>query len=184
MHRHHEEGPRLITVRQVDYDNPYEVGALVELLDGYAQDPAGGGEALRPAVKQGLAEALRVRPQAFSVMAWAREGGGSAPGALADAAPVPVGLINCFEGFSTFACQPLVNVHDVVVVPAWRGHRVAQQMLRAVEAIARQRGACKLTMEVLSGNHSALRAYAREGFAPYTLDPEMGQAQFLQKLLS
>ncbi|MNW03855.1 hypothetical protein D3C71_1998490 [compost metagenome] len=56
-------------------------------------------------------------------------------------------------------------------------------MLQVVEGIARERGACKLTMEVLSGNHSALRAYAREGFAAYALDPQMGQAQFLQKLL-
>ena len=94
-----------------------------------------------------------------------------------------MGLVNCFEGFSTFACKPLVNVHDVVVVPAWRGHRIAQRMLQVVEGIARDRGACKLTMEVLSGNHSALRAYAREGFAAYALDPQMGQAQFLQKKL-
>lgn len=95
----------------------------------------------------------------------------------------PVGLVNCFEGFSTFACKPLVNVHDVVVVPAWRGHRIARRMLQVVEALARERGACKLTLEVLSGNHSALRANQREGFAAYTLDPQMGQAQFLQKLL-
>ncbi len=96
---------------------------------------------------------------------------------------VAVGLVNCFEGFSTFACKPLVIVHDVVVVPAWRGHRIAQRMLHVVEAMARERGACKLTLEVLSGNHSALRAYEREGFAAYTLDPKMGHAQFLQKLL-
>ena len=63
------------------------------------------------------------------------------------------------------------------------GQRIAQRMLNLVETIARERGACKLTMEVLSGNESALRAYAREGFAAYTLDPGMGQAQFLQKIL-
>ena len=165
-----------ITIRSVDYADAHDAAALVELLDGYARDVAGGGEPLSAAVKQGLAEALRLRPQAFSVLAWAED-------AQVLGRRVPVGLINCFEGFSTFACRPLVNVHDVVVVPAWRGHRVAQRMLQVVEAIARERGACKLTMEVLSGNHSALRAYAREGFAAYTLDPQMGQAQFLQKIL-
>jgi ribosomal protein S18 acetylase RimI-like enzyme len=160
----------------VDYGNIQDAAALVALLDGYARDPAGGGEPLGAQVKQGLADALRQRPQAFSVLAWAGD-------ALAPGGRLPVGLINCFEGFSTFAGKPLVNVHDVVVDPAWRGQRIAQRMLQMVEALARERGACKLTMEVLSGNKSAMRAYAREGFGAYVLDPQMGQAQFLQKTL-
>ncbi len=56
-------------------------------------------------------------------------------------------------------------------------------MLVLVEQIARVRGACKITLEVLSGNHSANRLYARVGFECYQLDPAMGQAQFLQKWL-
>lgn len=168
--------PPTITVRRVDYGNAREAQALVDLLDGYARDVAGGGAPLSAEVKQGLPHALSQRPQAFSVIAWAHDP--SAP-----QGEVPVGLINCLEGFSTFACKPLVNVHDVAVAPGWRGHRIAQRMLQAVEAMARERGACKLTLEVLSGNHSALRAYEREGFAAYTLDPSMGQAQFLQKML-
>ena len=96
----------------------------------------------------------------------------------------PLGLVNCIEGFSTFACRPLVNVHDVVVIPAWRGQRVAQQMLSLVEALAVERGACKLTLEVLSGNAGAIRLYERVGFANYQLDPAMGQAQFLQKWIT
>ncbi|RKR25565.1 acetyltransferase (GNAT) family protein [Acidovorax sp. 93] len=168
--------PSTITVRSVDYGNAREARALVELLDGYARDVAGGGVPLSAEVQRGLPEALRQRPQAFSVMAWAAD-------ASAPHGEVPVGLINCLEGFSTFACRPLVNVHDVVVAPGWRGHRIAQRMLHRVEALARERGACKLTLEVLSGNHSAMRAYEREGFAAYTLDPSMGQAQFLQKML-
>lgn len=166
-----------ITVRPVDYGNAREAQALVELLDGYARDVAGGGTPLSAEVKRDLPEAmLRRRPQAFSVIAWAAD-------ASAPHGELPVGLINCLEGFSTFACRPLVNVHDVVVAPGWRGHRIAQRMLHKVEALAVERGACTLTLEVLSGNHNALRAYEREGFAAYTLDPSMGQAQFLQKML-
>ncbi|PJI98080.1 acetyltransferase (GNAT) family protein [Acidovorax sp. 69] len=166
-----------ILVRPVDYGDPSDAAALVELLDGYAQDMAGGGEPLAVGVKQGLAQALHQRPQAFSVMAWAQD----QPSARG--AEIPVGLINCFEGFSTFACKPLVNVHDVVVVPAWRGQRIAQRMLQEVAVMARSRGACKLTLEVLSGNLSAIRSYEREGFAAYMLDPQMGSAQFFQKYL-
>jgi len=57
-------------------------------------------------------------------------------------------------------------------------------MFAEVEAIARERGACKLTLEVLDGNASARAAYRRLGFAAYQLDPTMGHAQFLQKWLT
>ena len=152
-----------------DYRDASQAAALVDLLDAYARDPAGGGTPLDAAVREGLPAALAARPQAFSVLAFDGD--------------KPVGLINCIEGFSTFACKPLVNVHDVVVLPSHRGQRVAQQMFARVEEEARKRGACKLTLEVLSGNAPALRSYEREGFIGYQLDPAFGQAIFLQKKL-
>lgn len=158
-----------IDVRLVDYRDAEQAAALVGLLDAYASDPAGGGTPLHAAVRQGLPAALAARPQAFSVLAYDGEHA--------------VGLVNCIEGFSTFACKPLVNVHDVVVLASHRGQRVAQQMFALVEQEARRRGACKLTLEVLSGNAPALRAYEREGFAGYQLDPAFGHAVFLQKKL-
>jgi GNAT superfamily N-acetyltransferase len=159
----------MVDVVMADYRNPAHARALVDLLDAYARDPAGGGEPLSADALSNLPEALAARPQAFSVLAYDGER--------------PVGLINCIEGFSTFACQPLVNVHDVVVLASHRGQRVTQRMLARVEEEARGRGACKLTLEVLSGNRSALRAYEREGFANFQLDPAFGSAVFLQKKL-
>ena len=158
-----------------DYANPLQAQELVTLLDAYARDPAGGGEPLSEFAKTNLRRELIRRPQAFSVLAFA--------GVDVENA-VPVGLVNCIEGFSTFACRPLVNVHDVVVTVSHRGRGVAALMLAEVERIARERGACKLTLEVLSGNASATRLYERVGFAAYQLDPAMGQAQFLQKWLA
>ena len=158
----------------VDYANPEHARSLVMLLDAYASDPAGGGEPLSDFAKTHLVRELAARPQAFSVLALEGDDLGSA---------VPVGLINCIEGFSTFACRPLVNVHDVVVLESHRGRRVGEQMLAVVEQIARARGACKLTLEVLEGNQPAMRLYQRIGFAGYELDPAMGQARFMQKWL-
>ncbi len=158
-----------IEVFLADYRDAAQAAAVVDLLDAYASEPAGGGVPLDPAVRQDLPAALAARPQAFSVLAF--EGG------------QPVGLVNCLEGFSTFACKPLVNVHDVVVLPSHRGQGVAQKMFARVEQEARRRGACKLTLEVLSNNKPALRTYEREGFASYQLDPEFGHAVFLQKKL-
>lgn len=163
------DGSRAVRITLADYRNASHARALVELLDAYARDPAGGGAGLAAEVLAGLPEALAARPQAFSILAFDGE--------------QPVGLVNCIEGFSTFACRPLVNVHDVVVLANHRGRRITQQMLACVEAEAHRRGACKLTLEVLQGNQSALRAYVREGFASYQLDPAYGSAIFLQKKL-
>ena len=154
---------------RADYANPVHARAVVLLLDAYARDPAGGGEALSDFAKNNLVRELAARPQAFSVLAFAGD--------------QAVGLINCIEGFSTFACRPLVNIHDVAVLPGHRGQRVGEQMLALVDDISRERGACKLTLEVLQGNRSAIRLYERVGFAGYQLDPAMGQAQFFQKWL-
>ena len=161
-----------VHICRADYANPHHAKVLVELLDAYSRDPMGGGEPLSDFAKHNLVVCLAARPQAFSVLAFE----------AADE-KVPMGLVNCIEGFSTFACKPLVNVHDVVVLPAYRGQRVAERMLGLVQAIAQERGACKLTLEVLSGNLGALRLYTRLGFAQYQFDPAAGSAQFLQKWL-
>lgn len=160
---------RAIEICRVDYANPAHAHALVFLLDDYARDPMGGAEGLSAFAKAHVVQGLASRPQAYSVLAFAGD--------------EPVGLVNCIEGFSTFTAKPLVNVHDVAVVAAYRGRGVAQKMLALSEAIARQRGACKMTMEVLSGNAGAVRLYEYLGFFAYQLDPAMGQAQFYQKWL-
>jgi len=158
-----------LRVVPADYTNPVHGAALVELLDAYARDPMGGAHPLSDFARANLVASLAARPQAYSVLAFAGD--------------VPVGLVNCLEGFSTFACEPLVNVHDVAVLASHRGQGVAEKMLALAEEIARERGACKLTLEVLQGNRSADRLYRRLGFANYELDPAMGQAQFMQKWL-
>lgn len=159
----------MIEVVRVRYDDPAHAAALLDLLDAYARDPAGGGEPLGDFARDNLIAELAARPFVFSVLAFDND--------------TPVGLVNAIEGFSTFACRPLVNVHDVVVIDSHRGQGIAARMFAEVEAIARERGACKLTLEVLHGNAPARALYRRLGFAAYQLDPAMGHAQFLQKWL-
>jgi ribosomal protein S18 acetylase RimI-like enzyme len=160
----------VVEVVRADYANPVHAAALVGLLDAYACDPAGGGEGLSDFAKDNVVLELAARPQAYSVLAFH----GAQPG----------GLVNCIEGFSTFACKPLVNVHDVTVLASHRGQGIAEQMLALAESLAKERGAVKMTLEVLSGNHGAVRLYERIGYAGYQLDPAMGTARFFQKWLS
>ena len=166
---HHEVIETTETVI-VDYLNPLHAQHLIELLDHYARDPMGGGQPLPDLTKDTLVAELAKRSFAFSLLCYV-DG-------------VPAALTNCFEGFSTFAAKPLINVHDIVVHRQYRGKGLSQAMLAKVEQIARNRGCCKITLEVLSGNEIAQGAYQKFGFALYQLDPAAGQAQFWQKFLT
>lgn len=152
-----------------DYYNPQHARDIVFLLDHYARDPMGGGESLDDGVAQRIVGELARRSFAFTVLCYVD---GEA-----------AGLVNCFESFSTFTARPLINIHDIVVRKEYRGRNLSSAMLECVEAIARQKGCCKLTLEVLEGNTVAQSAYKKFGFAGYELDPRMGAALFWQKWL-
>ena len=158
-----------IKVTRVDYSNSQQAKELIYLLNEYASDPMGGGKALIQQVTDNIIAELVKRPYAFSVICYVDDS--------------PVGLINCFEAFSTFSCKPLVNIHDVMVLKEFRGLGLSQRMLELVEDIAVDKGCCKLTLEVLSGNGAAKASYQKYGFSHYELDPKIGTAVFLEKKL-
>lgn len=158
-----------VEVKVVDFADPAHCQAWLALLDMYAQDPMGGGDPLPEAVKARLCADLATFPGALNLLAW--EGS------------EPVGMLNAFMGYSTFKARPLMNVHDIAVRPQWRGTGVGKTLLAALETHARERGCCKLTLEVLSGNQRARDTYLRFGFKDYALDPAMGSACFMQKWL-
>jgi hypothetical protein len=56
-------------------------------------------------------------------------------------------------------------------------------LLQKTENLAIDLGCCKLTLEVLEGNHVAHAAYLSAGFSGYELNPEMGKALFWEKKL-
>ncbi|MDH4041065.1 MAG: GNAT family N-acetyltransferase [Gammaproteobacteria bacterium] len=158
-----------IKVVRADYLDPQQAADIVFLLNRYACDPMGGGEALAPRVQQDLVASLAALPHAVSLLCYV-DG-------------KPAGLVNCFEGFSTFSCKKLLNIHDIAVLEEFRGLGLSQLLLAEVEAVARHRGCGKLTLEVLEGNEPAKAAYKKFGFDAYQLDPALGQALFWQKPL-
>jgi ribosomal protein S18 acetylase RimI-like enzyme len=158
-----------LSVLSANLSNTEHAAAVLSLLDHYASSPAGGNQPLADYARQHLIASLQQRENVVVVLAYA--------------ATTPVGLLIGFEGFSTFQCKPLLNVHDVVVHENYRGQGVAGKLFARAETIARERGYCKLTLEVLSKNISAQAAYRKVGFAAYELDPALGQALFWEKKL-
>jgi ribosomal protein S18 acetylase RimI-like enzyme len=108
-----------------------------------------------------LCDDMAARPFAFSFIAWQST-------VDVDAA---VGLANCFEAYRTFKAQPLINIHDLAVHPSARGRGVGQALMNAVEQEGKMRGACKITLEVLSGNTIAMKSYERFGYCPSASSP-------------
>lgn len=158
-----------LAIGLADYADPRDAADVVALLDAYARDPMGGGAALGDDVKARLPGDLAANPHAFTLLA-----------RLDDQA---VGLANCFMGYSTFAAAPLVNIHDLAVLPGHRGAGIGKALMAAIEAETLKRGACKVTLEVLSGN-PARHLYAAQGYGDYQLDPATGHALFWQKRLT
>lgn len=156
----------MIEITLADYQNPKHRSAIITMLDDYAQDPMGGGEAVPEDTKNRLIEEMAKREHVFSILAFDGE--------------QPVGIANCVEGFSTFAAAPVMNIHDIAVTASHRGQGISRRLMDEVATLARFRGCCKVTLEVLTGNEPAKQAYLNFGFKPYQLDPSLGNAEFWQ----
>jgi len=156
-------------IRMADLESSNDTSAIINLLNEYAMDPMGGNSELNEFVKNNLIAELKKRKNAIIILAFQDS--------------LPVGLAICFEGFSTFACKPLLNIHDLVVSLSYRGKGISKRLLAKVQEIAINLGCCKLTLEVLEGNEIAKSSYKSFGFEGYELDPKMGKAMILQKKL-
>ncbi len=155
----------LYRIRPANWDSPEDAAAIADLVNSYAQLPIGCGEALLPEVLSQLVPGLRNMRGAFALLAYHQA--------------QPVGLAICLPGFSTFAALPLINVHDLVVLPEYQGQGIGSQLLRAVEAHARTMGCCKVTLEVRSENLLASKLYRRLGYT----DPGGMSTLMLERLL-
>ncbi len=146
-----------VTTRRVDYQNPDDCRDLICMLSEYAQHDMGHD----PPELEKLPQRLSEFSTAFSILAY-EEG-----------LPQPIGLVNCFFGFSTFKSRRLVNIHDVIVTATHRGKGVAADLLKAVQRVAAEHDCCRLTLEVYTNNTSAMHAYQKYGFSGDPEHPEV-----------
>jgi ribosomal protein S18 acetylase RimI-like enzyme len=154
-----------VTIRRADWNDPADCAAVIGLLDAYSREPIEGGNPLSPYAREHVVDGLRHVPGACVLLAFAGQ--------------QAVGIAVCFRGFSTFAARPLMNLHDLAVLPELRGQGIGGRLLDAVCDHARQASCCKLTLEVRAENTAADRLYRRHGFG----DPAGKSSRFLDKPL-
>ena len=141
-----------IRTRAVDFTVHRDLTRYLDLLDAYARDPMGAGRPLPGEVRERLAADLPRHPAAHGLLALQGE--------------TAVGFATCFLGYSTFLARPLLNIHDIAVLPEWRGRSVARHILSAIDDLGRRLGCCRITLEVREDNLQARRIYQRAGFVP------------------
>lgn len=158
-----------VQIVTADYTNEEHRAAIPKLLNAYAKDLLGFRKALDDEVLNTLVPGLEAFPTAIVLLA-------KADGAY-------VGMAICYLGFSTFNAQPLINIHDFMVLEAYRNRGIGRALLQAVEEIARERRCCKITLEVQMKNSAARGIYQSFGFKTSFLDPEAGEQLSLTKAL-
>lgn len=143
-----------------DLENPVHQQAVISLLDMYCRDQFGAGKPLPRETSERLIAGLK---EVKGICFLAQEETPKSSGEF-------IGLALCLPSFSSFRARPILNIHDIAVAPGHRGKGVGQALLQAVEAEARRRGCCKVTLEVREDNEVAKAAYRRAGFT--STEPE------------
>lgn len=158
-----------VTIVEADLSCTDHARDVVALTAAYALDAMGNDGPLPPDVLERLVPALRAHPTTTIFLAYAGD--------------VAVGIATCFLGFSTFTARPLLNVHDLAVLPAHRAAGVGRALLSAVEERARVLGCARLTLEVQDGNARARSLYGAAGFAQAVYGGATGGSLFYVKRL-
>lgn len=139
-----------LEIVDVNLSDQNHAEAVLLITDHYAQDPMGIGKELPDETKKTLTDRLKEFQHYIGFLAYIDS--------------KPAGLANCFYGFSTFKASKIINIHDLAVMPRFRGKGIGEALLAAVERKAVAEKCCKITLEVREDNR-ARRLYDRFGFS-------------------
>jgi ribosomal protein S18 acetylase RimI-like enzyme len=158
-----------IEIREANLAEEAHAAGVLAVLCSYAASEMGGGAPLAEDVQHRLVPALREQAHALILLAFS--------------GTEIVGIATCFFGFSTFSARPLLNVHDLAVLPDFQGRGIGRALLAAAEERARARGCAKLTLEVREDNARARGLYRERGFRDFELAGASHRTLFLAKAL-
>jgi GNAT superfamily N-acetyltransferase len=154
---------------RADLARPEHQRDIVALTVAYAADAMGGGQRLPEDVIERLIPGLQRHPTTLVFLAYFDR--------------AAIGIATCFYGFSTFTARPVINVHDLAVLPEHRSRGTGRALLQAVERAARETGCAAITLEVQERNTRARRVYEAAGFTQGTCGDENGGILFYKKEL-
>lgn len=142
-----------VDIKPADLKDETQARVLVDIIVSYADGPGGQGTPLSLEARANLVQGLLNHPCASVLLAFVDD--------------QAVGTAVCVWGFSTFVGKPLVNIHDLVVLPTFQGRGIGRALLGEVERQARDQDCCKITLEVHDNNQGAKKLYRSYGFGPW-----------------
>lgn len=140
-----------LSIQQVDLANAVHTEQLIKLLNDYMQDEMGNNRPMEKKIAPQIIAGLKAHPSflGFFVMVGDRF----------------AGLANCNINFSTFQAKPLINIHDFIVAPEFRGMGAGKFLLQEVINYAAERNFCRVNLEVREDNLTARALYQKLGFS-------------------
>jgi len=139
-----------IEVFECDFSIVLHRQKLVELMNDYIEDEMGGGEPLKGEKMILLINGLKDHPSKLILFASVNQ--------------QIVGLTNCFINFSTFAAQPFINIHDIIINKNYRCKGVGKALMNEISKKANELKCSKITLEVREDNHHAQQLYKNLGY--------------------
>lgn len=140
----------LLTFEYCDWQNPLHASTFLELLNHYMKDPMGDYAPLDKEQQNQLLGELANHPTSEVL--------------LMKQGDIFAGMATTFINFSTFKIKPYLYIHDVVVLDTFRGQGLGKALIQELIRISKERGYCKLTLEVREDNPAAQRVYKSLGF--------------------
>lgn len=139
-----------VTFLFCDYTNDYHCRCFADLINQYMEDPMGGCDPLTKRQQLYLLDGMQNHPTAMVMFA-----------VVGDKI---VGLVTCFVNFSTFSLKKYLYIHDIIVQKEYRGYGVGRKLMEKCITLAKERGYCKITLEVRDDNVKAKVLYESLGF--------------------
>jgi ribosomal protein S18 acetylase RimI-like enzyme len=133
-----------------NWENPTHTNAYLSLLDHYMRDPMGNHPPLNQEEQTRLIRDLQAHPTAKVV--------------LMKQAGEYVGMTTLFVNYSTFKLKPYLYVHDVVVLNQYRGQGFGKALIDHLITLSKEKGYCKISLEVREDNPVAQQTYKQAGF--------------------
>jgi len=154
----------LLEFVHADFTNQKHQEDSMRLLNEYAASPIGKGRALNKRKLSNVWDNLAKREKWAQVF-------------LGYSQNEAIALAIVFEGFSTFECLPLLNIHDFFIKQSYQKMGFGTLFLGHLLTYAKRSRFGKITLEVLCDNTPAKRLYGHFGFEPYE-NAVGGRAEF------
>jgi ribosomal protein S18 acetylase RimI-like enzyme len=124
---------------------------MILVLESYMKDPMGASASYSKEMKKRIKRDLASMEHLILFLGYC--------------GPRVAGAAVCFSIYSTFLATPAINIHDLAVLPEFRGHGLGRFLLGAVETYALEYRMGRITLEVRRDNHIARNLYKSCGFS-------------------